>query len=101
LKRRPVDAAQAAIDGVEWALWLELDDRPVPIVAFREPLEPNSATVNSVFALLKGWLIDHWSAAEAKAVVQTHPRARRIEPPVSPNGADAAIGEVPEAKSLS
>ena len=78
-KRRLVPAAQAEVDGVEWTLWLEHEDRPKPIAAFREPLEPKQENVTSVLSLLKGWLIDAWTPDEAKLAVAQHPRSHAVE----------------------
>jgi hypothetical protein len=78
-KRRFVPAAQAEVDGVEWTLWLEHDDLPTPIAAFREPLEPRRENVADTLLLLKGWLLDGWSPDEAKRAVGQHPRAQVVE----------------------
>lgn len=86
-KRRLVPAAQAEVDGVEWTLWNEQDDLPVPIAAFREPAEPNSENVKTALSLLTGWLVDGWTPDEAKAAVRTHPRAQPV-PEMSPPSGD-------------
>jgi hypothetical protein len=83
-KRRLVPPSKAEIDGVEWTLWREQDDVPVPIAAFREPADPKSENVTPALLLLKGWLVDAWSPDEAKAAVRAHPRAQLVEEPVSP-----------------
>jgi hypothetical protein len=78
-KRRLVPADQAEVDGIEWALWLEHDDLPERIAAFREPLEPKRENLANALSLLKGWLLDGWTPAEAKARVGTHPRVQSVE----------------------
>jgi hypothetical protein len=78
-KRRLVLPARANVDGVEWTLWSEQDDLPVPIAVFREPQEPTRENVMTALALIKGWLIDGWTPDEARAAVGTHPRARPVE----------------------
>jgi len=76
LKRRFVPADQAAVDGIEWTLWGEEAGLPVPVAAFRVPLQPNGDAVAAVLALLRGWLVESWSGDEAKAAVRKHPGAR-------------------------
>jgi len=66
LKRRLVPVQEAAIDGVEWALWSEEQEQPVPVVVFREPLNPTEEQVAFILSALKGWLIDDWTAETAK-----------------------------------
>jgi hypothetical protein len=75
-KRRLVSKAQAAIDGIEWTLWLEQDDLPLPVAAFRESQEAKPEKVRNLFSLLKGWLLDGWTVDEAKAAVGKHPLAQ-------------------------
>jgi hypothetical protein len=82
-KRRLVPAAQAEIDGVEWTLWCEQDDLPVAVAAFRRPLLPRPDHVAVSLSLLKGWLLDRWTPAEAKIALQKHPRARALEEPLA------------------
>jgi hypothetical protein len=84
-KSRLVPAAQAEVDGVEWALWYAQDELPIPVAAFREPLEPKCENVTTALAIVKGWLLDGWTPEEAKAAVRTHPRAQPVEemPPQS------------------
>jgi hypothetical protein len=89
LKRRIVSADQAEVDGVEWALWRVQDDLPVPVAAFREPLQPKQENVTAVLSLLKGWLIDGWTPDEAKAVVSKHPRAQAVREPPPPSNEKA------------
>ena len=79
-KRRLVPAAQAEVDGVEWTLWREQDDLPVPVAAFREPMEPKPESVTTALALLKGWLVDGWTPEEAQAAVRTHHRLSGRDP---------------------
>jgi hypothetical protein len=78
-KRRLVPAAQAEVDGVEWALWLEQDDLPTLIAAFRETLVPKQEIVNDTLSLLKGWLVEGWTPAEAKLAVGRHRGAQVVE----------------------
>jgi hypothetical protein len=78
-KRRLLPAAQAEVDGIEWALWLDQNDLPVPVAAFREPLEAKRESVATVLSLLKGWLVDGWPLAEMKDAVSKHPRAQPVE----------------------
>lgn len=81
LKRLVGRAANAEVDGVEWALWHEPDDFPVVVAAFREPPEPNQESVVVTLSFLKGWLVDQWTADEAKKAVSKHPRAQPIKDP--------------------
>ena len=83
-KRRLVQPAQADIDGVEWTFWIEQNDRPTPIAAFREPQAPKPENVAEALALLRGWLIDGWTTAEARLAVARHPNAQTIEDPPPP-----------------
>jgi hypothetical protein len=83
-KRRLVPAAQAAVDGVEWTLWLERDHLPVRVAAFREPLVPQPAKVTLALSLMKGWLVDGWRLHEAQAAVQSHPGAMPTEERLTP-----------------
>jgi hypothetical protein len=78
-KRRLVPEDQAAIDGIEWALWREQDDLPERIAAFREPLAPQRENVANTLSLIKGWLLDGWTPAEAKAAVGAHPHVQPVE----------------------
>ena len=77
-KRRLVPVEQAKVDGVEWTLWLDQDDMPVPVAAFREPVEPKREQVATALVLLKGWLVDGWNSEEAKAAVGRHPRVQPV-----------------------
>ncbi len=85
LKRRLVPADKAEVEGVEWALWRQQDDRSVLVAAFREPLEPNQENVTTTLALLKGWLVDEWTPDEAKGAVGKHPRSQAIKEPPPPS----------------
>ena len=85
-KRRLVPAAQAEFDGVEWTLWLEQDDLPVPVAAFRESLEPKRENITNTMLLLKGWLVDGWTPDDAKAAVGLHPRVQPLQELPSPSG---------------
>lgn len=78
-KRRLVPPEQAAVDGIEWTLWLEHDDIPTPVAAFREPVEPQSEDISRALKLLKGWLLDAWTPDEARTAVGSHPRVRPTE----------------------
>lgn len=49
------------MDGIEWTLWLEQDDIPTPVAAFREPVEPQPEDISRALKLLKGWLLDAWT----------------------------------------
>ncbi len=85
-KRRLVPEAQAEVDGVEWTLWLKQDDLPVPVAAFREPMEPKRENVTNTMLLLTGWLVDGWTADEAKDRVGLHPRAQALQELPAPSG---------------
>src|SRR5271157_345717 len=85
-KRRLVPAAQAEVDGVEWTLWREQDDLPVPVAAFRESLEPKRENVTNTLLLLKGWLVDGWTPDNAKAAVGLHPRVQPLQELPLPSG---------------
>ena len=78
-KRRLVPIEQAEFDGVEWALWRELDDLPTRIAAFREPLDPKPESIERVMAMLKGWLVDRWTPETAQAEVGKHLRSQTIK----------------------
>jgi hypothetical protein len=58
IKRRFVSATEAANDGVEVTLWRTQDDRPLPVVTFREPLRPDQERIAEVLSILKRWLVD-------------------------------------------
>ena len=73
-RTRLVAANQAQSDGVEWTLWIEKDETPVPIAAFRQPLWPKREEVAATLFFLKGWLFDEWTQDDAKANVDRHPR---------------------------
>jgi hypothetical protein len=70
-------------DGVEWTLWLEEDDLPNTIAAFREPLCPTPHRVTAILSILRGWLLDHWTVETAQQLAATHANAsvERIAPP--------------------
>jgi hypothetical protein len=99
-KRRLVPTARAEVDGVEWTLWREQDDLPVPVAAFREPLEPKQENVATALSLLKGWLVDGWTPEEAKAAVRTHPRAQPVEERPPPSRESSIIPAEPGASAL-
>ncbi|MEX0703084.1 MAG: hypothetical protein WD069_13395 [Planctomycetales bacterium] len=69
-KRRLVTESQAKIDGVEWTLWMDHDEVPSLIAAFRKPAVPKPDDVRECLLLIKGWLIDQWTPDEAKAAVR-------------------------------
>lgn len=73
-KRRLVPESQAAVDGVEWTLWLDQDDVPGLIAAFRKPAVPTPEDVQECLFVIKGWLIDQWTPDEAKAAIQRRQR---------------------------
>ncbi|MBL8800319.1 MAG: ImmA/IrrE family metallo-endopeptidase [Planctomycetia bacterium] len=75
-KRRPVSARDALHSGVEWTLWLEDDGYPTTIAIFREALTATPERVAAVLAILRGWLIDHWTVEAAEHVAAEHPNAR-------------------------
>src|SRR5438552_12450514 len=82
-KRRLVSASDAVNNGVEWTLWLEDDDSPSTVAAFREPLVPTPDRVAAILSILRGWLIDQWTVETAEQVAASHGNARleRIVPP--------------------
>ena len=82
-KRRLVSSDKAKDDGIEWTLWSEQDGVPMPVAAFRVPLQPGQDAVASALALLQGWLVEKWPADEAKAAVGKHPGAQH-EPEARP-----------------
>jgi hypothetical protein len=57
------------------------EDLTVLVAVFREPLEPHPENVTATLALLKGWLVDEWTPAEAKLAVGKHPRAMAVKEP--------------------
>jgi len=73
-KRRLVPEDQAENDGVEWTLWLEEHEMPVPIAAFRQPVTPMREEIAVTLSFLQGWLLEGWTPDEAKAKVDQHPR---------------------------
>lgn len=77
-KRRLVTEDLAETEGVEFTLWLEKEDRPIAVSAFREPSKPTEETLAGVFSLLKGWLVDGWTPKEAREAGAGHPRARSV-----------------------
>jgi hypothetical protein len=66
-KRRFVAPSAAEDAGVEWTLWSEGDAVPTPVVTFRLPLRPAPNGAQFIVSILKGWLLDHWTADKAKA----------------------------------
>ncbi len=70
-KRRLVSAAQAEIDGIEWALWVEGNNDPEPVASFRAPLVPGADDVANTFSLLKGWLVDDLAPDAMREAVET------------------------------
>ena len=84
-KCRLVSQVQAQIDGIEWTLWRNEDGLPIPVAAFREPLEPTNEKVVVALSIFKGWLVDGWTSDTAKAVVCKHPRATLVLTAEIPN----------------
>ena len=78
-KRRLVPDAQADLDGVEWGLWIDREEMPTRIAAFRESAVPTPANVAVVLSLLRGWLVEEWTPEQAKAAVSAHPRSQPAE----------------------
>jgi hypothetical protein len=78
-KRRLVPDAQAELDGVEWGLWIDREEMPTRIAAFRESAVPTPQNVAVVLSLLRGWLLDEWTTEQAKAAVSAHPRSQPVE----------------------
>lgn len=70
-KRRLVPESQAAVDGVEWTLWMDQDDVPGLVAAFRKPTVPTPEDVRECLVVIKGWLIDQWTPDEAKAAIRS------------------------------
>ena len=89
LKRRFVPANQAMRDGVEWGLWSEHNDEPVPVAIFREPLTPTPERVAFMLLVLRGWLLDRWNVAQAENAAATHSNARVGDALLSRTGHDA------------
>jgi len=67
-KRRLISGSVAEREGVEWTLWTNRDE-PRVVLAFREPLQADRARVTAVLRILKGWLLDNWSIADAESAV--------------------------------
>jgi hypothetical protein len=95
-KRRLVPADQAGVDGIEWALWLDQDDLPERIAAFREPVDPKPGDVANALALIKGWLLDGWTPAETKAAAGRHPRAQPVDDAPEEQGTSTLSSENPD-----
>jgi hypothetical protein len=95
LKKRIAPAASGEADGTEWALWHQVEDRPVLVAAFRESLEPGPEGVAVTLSLLKGWLVDEWTPVEAKGAIGKHPGAQAIvePPPRSPDKQEYWLSE--------
>jgi hypothetical protein len=71
-KRRLVAPSAAEAAGVEWALWLEQDDDPSPVLTFRESLHPTRERAEFIVSVLKGWLVDKWSDEIATMEIEKH-----------------------------
>ena len=78
-KRRLVPDTQAELDGVEWGLWVDGEEMPTRIAAFRESAVPTPENVAVVLSLLRGWLVEEWTPEQAKAAVSAHPRSQPAE----------------------
>lgn len=79
--KRLFRGGKSDFDGVEWALWQQVEDHPLLVAAFRDALEPQDEPVRLTLMILKGWLVDQWSADDAKQAVNEHPRGQRVEAP--------------------
>jgi hypothetical protein len=66
MKRRFVSANEAATNGIEWTLWTEEDDRPLPVAAFRESVNPRPDRVEFLLTVLNGWLFEQWTSEKLK-----------------------------------
>lgn len=77
-KRRLVSEAEAEVDGIEWTLWHESSKSVEAVAAFRESQQPHPENVAAVLSLLSGWLVERWTADEAKAAVSTRPQAQPV-----------------------
>ncbi len=89
MKRRFVPANQATQAGVEWGLWCEQDDEPIPVAAFREPLSPTPERVAFMLSVLRGWLLEDWNVAQAENAAASHANATVGEALLSKTGHDA------------
>ena len=78
MKRRLVSLAEAERNGVEFALWQDQADSPVPIASFRESTKPTASDVARAFQVMKGWLIDESPADVMRVMVSEHPQAQPI-----------------------
>ncbi len=67
--RRLVPLSEAESNGVEWSFWSSADSMPACEASFRDALYPTEAKVNAVLSLMKGWLLDKWTAEDARKVV--------------------------------
>jgi len=81
--KRLLPNKKSDFDGVEWALWQQLDDQPVLVAVFRDLREPDEVSLGLTLTLLKGWLVDQWEVAETKRKVSEHPRVGTIKVPVN------------------
>jgi len=80
--KRLLPNKKSEFDGVEWALWQQLDDQPLLVAVFRDAREPDELSLGLTLTLLKGWLADGWAVAETKQKVSEHPRVCAIRFPV-------------------
>lgn len=88
--KRLLRGAKWDFDGVEWALWQQVEDHPLLVAAFRDALEPKDEPVRLTLMILKGWLVDQWSADDAKRAVNGHPGVQAVKSP--PIGVPVAQG---------
>lgn len=79
--KRLLRGAKSDFDGIVWALWQELDDQPILVAAFHDALELEVEHVGRTLTLLKGWLLDQWTADETKREVCKHPGVQTVKPP--------------------
>lgn len=77
-KRRLVPEPEADTDGVEWTLWRESGGSFEPVAAFRESQHPRPESVAAVLSVLGGWLVEGWTAEDARAAVGTRPQAQPV-----------------------
>src|SRR5262245_24020231 len=58
--KRILRGGKSDFDGVEWALWHQVNEHPSLVAVFRDPLNPEDQRVRLTLGLLKGWLLDEW-----------------------------------------
>jgi len=79
--KRLLRRGKSEFDGVEWALWQQLDEQPLLVACFRDALEPKHESVELTLKLVKGWLVDEWSADETRRAVAGNPGTQSVQPP--------------------